>query len=142
MSRNDFDGSGFTVYLILCSLIVVGGFVGMTSLIFVLSFGKVPDDMSDSAASYFECYLTGQPSHDVYRAHLSNLSASPSSKLNVISMAVKPDYLKTALRPCRPRSHCQRRAYRAYVTYEFEGVRAQKTIPMKWKGSGYYWHIE
>ena len=107
----------------------------------ILSFGHVPDDMRNSAASYLESYLASRTLSDVSSQRYSDFPVQES--VEMISVKVKPDYWKTALRPCQ-RLNCSslNRAYRAHITYELEGARLQRVISMKWRGSGYHWHIE
>ena len=141
---NDFgNGSGFIVHLIFCSFIVVSLFVGLLWLGLVLSFGSVPNEVRNSAISYLEAHLNAQTNGTSEPLEVRYLDLFPEVDTNIISVIVKPDYWKTALRPCRVyRSSCLNRAYRARIVYELSGKVKRKNMSMKWSGSSYYWHIE
>ncbi len=115
-----FNGSGFILHLILCSCIVVGIFVGLMWLFFILSFGRVTDDLRSSAAVYLENYFSSQ----VVEFPWDNLSVpTHDDDVRVTAVELEPDYLATlsTLGPC-DRIRCELdKVYRASAEYEVNG---------------------
>ena len=115
-----FDGRGFILHLILCSFVVVGIFVGLLWLLFILSFGRVTDDLRSSAAAYLEGYLSSQ----VVEFPWDNLFVPAyGDELRVIKVELEPDYLATlsTLGPC-DRIRCEvDKVYRVSAEYEVNG---------------------
>lgn len=120
VSQNDFgNGSGFILHLILCSLLVIGGFVGLLWLGFILSFGRMSDGLRNSATSHLEEYLSSQ----VIEFPWDISVPVHNSEVNVTVIELKPDYLATlsTLGPC-DRVRCDvDRVYRASAEYEVNG---------------------
>ena len=112
-----FDDRKFILHLILCSFVVVGVFVGLLWLFFVLSFGRVTDDLRSSAAAHLEDYLSSQ----VVEFPLNHLSVpAHDGDVKVIAVELEPDYLATlsTLGPC-DRIRCEvDKVYRASAEYE------------------------
>ena len=118
--QRGFNDREFILHLILCSSIVVGIFVGLLWLFFVLSFGRATDDLRSSAAAYLEDYLSSQ----VVEFPWNHLSVPVyGDELRVIAVELEPDYLATLLTlgPC-DRISCEvDKVYRASAEYEVNG---------------------
>ena len=127
--QTSFDSRGFILHLILCSFVVVGIFVGLLWLLFILSFGRVTDDLRSSAAAHLEGYLSSR----VVEFPWNHLSVPAyDGEVNIIAVELEPDYLATlsTLGPC-DRISCEvDKVYRASAEYEVNGELCQERFVM------------
>ena len=98
-------------------------------LLFILSFGRVTDDLRSSAAAHLKDYLSSQ----VVEFPWDDLSVPVhDGEVRVIAVKLEPDYLATlsTLGPC-DRIRCEvDKVYRASAEYQVNGELFQEHFVM------------